>query len=433
MPIRPSSSKRLIDRSERTTVPIVSKPLHLADCIERHYRSGALDILHPVDPNERSRRRRRLARRRHRLRRAVAALVLVGLVAGFAYGAHSLTDSKGSVPTAATKPNKAAAKPMPKLPKEIRGVHVTMALASLTGKIDEYIALKKQGLNTIELDVKDENGEIGFVPSSVPLASAIGAAKPYYRPREVAKKIHAAGIYLIGRVVTFEDPILSEKRPALALHNPDGSVWHTNGGLGWTNEYDHRVWAYNVSIAKAAVRAGFDEIQFDYVRFPSDGNVESIVYNVKKKEPKGWTIARFAHYAATELHKLGARVSVDVFGLSATRDLGIGQNPSRLAKYVDAVYPMVYPSHFNVGEYGLTDPNFDPGMTVTDALADFDRKLHGTNARIVPWLQDFSLGKTYTYADVMAQIDAARAFKTSGFLLWNPLGLYTDKALAGPN
>jgi hypothetical protein len=388
-----------------------------------------LDILHPVDPNERSRRRRRLARRRHRLRRAVAALVLVGLVAGFAYGARSLTNGKGSVPTAATKPRRAL-KPMPRLPKEIRGVHVTMALASLHGKLDEYIALKQHGLNTIELDVKDENGEIGFVPSNVPLARAIGAAKPYYRPYEVAQKVHAAGLYLIGRIVTFEDPILSEKRPALALHNPDGSIWHTNGGLGWTNEYDHRVWAYNVAIAKAAVRAGFDEIQFDYVRFPSDGNISAIVYNVKKKEPKAMTIGRFAQYAATQIHKLRARVSLDVFGLAATRDLGIGQMPSRLAKYVDAVYPMVYPSHFNVGEYGLADPNFDPGMTVTDALTDFDRQLHGTKARLVPWLQDFSLGKTYTYADVMAQIDAARAFRTQGFLLWNPVGLYTGKALA---
>jgi len=199
--------------------------------------------------------------------------------------------------------------------------------------------MAKQGLNTIELDVKDENGEIGFVPTSVPLATAIGAARPYYHPRAVAQKLHAAGIYLIGRVVTFEDPILAEKRPGLALHNPNGSVWHTNGGIGWVNEYDKRVWAYNIAIAKEAARAGFDEIQFDYVRFPSDGDVNSIVYPVKKKEPKAWTIARFAHSAATQLHPLGVRVSVDVFGLSATRDLGIGQNPARLAKYVDTVYP----------------------------------------------------------------------------------------------
>jgi hypothetical protein len=411
---------------------IVSKALHLADCQEAHYRSGALDILQPVDPNERSRRRRRVARRRHRLRRAVAALVLVGLVAGFAYGARSLTERKAPVPVALTKTAKSAPQ-MPKVPREVRGVHVTVALASLPGKLDEYVALSKQGLNTIELDVKDENGEIGFVPTSVPLATAIGAARPYYHPHAVAQKVHAAGLYLIGRVVTFEDPILAEKRPRLALHNPNGSIWHTNGGIGWVNEYDKRVWNYNIAIAKEAARAGFDEIQFDYVRFPSDGDVNSIVYPVKKKEPKAWTIARFAHYAASQLHPLGVRVSVDVFGLAATRDLGIGQNPKRLAKYVDTVYPMVYPSHFNAGEYGLADPNFDPGMTVTDALTDFDRQLHGTKARIVPWLQDFSLGKTYTYADVMAQIEAARAFKTQGFLLWNPVGLYTGKALAQGN
>ncbi|MDX6413063.1 MAG: hypothetical protein QOH23_473 [Gaiellaceae bacterium] len=410
----------------------MSKPLLLAHCQEAHYRSGAVDILQPVDPNERSRRRRRLQRRRHRIRRAVAALVLVGLVAGFAYGARSLTGGKGTASPAAVTAPKKKAKAMPNLPKEVRGVHVTVALASLPGKLDDYIAMSKHGLNTIELDVKDENGEIGFISSSVPLSVAIGAAKPYYKPRQVARKVHAAGLYLIGRVVTFEDPVLSEKRPQLALHNPDGSVWHTNGGLGWTDEYDKRVWDYNIGIAKAAARAGFDEIQFDYVRFPSDGNIDAIVYPAKpkKNEPKAWTIARFAHYAAKQLHPLGVRVSVDVFGLAATRDLGIGQMPSRLAKYVDAVYPMVYPSHFNAGEYGLADPNYDPGMTVTDALTDFDRQLHGTKARLVPWLQDFSLGKTYTYADVMAQIDAARAFKTAGFLLWNPLGLYTNQALA---
>ena len=144
-------------------------------------------------------------------------------------------------------------------------------------------------------------------------------------------------------IVTFEDPRLSERRPQLALHNPDGSVWHTRGGLGWVNPYDQRVWNYSVSLGAAAARAGFDEIQFDYVRFPSDGDLSSIVYPVKTREPMGWTIARFAQYAAKRLHPLGVRVSLDLFGLAATRDLGIGQKPSRLARYVDAVYPMVYP------------------------------------------------------------------------------------------
>jgi hypothetical protein len=392
-----------------------------------------LDVLQPVDPNERYRRRRRLKERRLRIRRAVAALVLVSLVGGFAFGAHTLSGGSGAGTTVAARRAVAVEKPTTRfrdLPPEIRGVHVTMALASIPGKIDQYIALKRDGLNTIELDVKDENGEVAFVPSSVPLARAIGAAKPYYKPREMARKVHAAGLYLVGRIVTFEDPVLSQRRPGLALHNADGSLWKNNAGLGWTNEYDKRVWDYVVSLGAAAARVGFDEIQFDYVRFPSDGDVSQIRYPVKSSEPKGWTIARFAHYAARRLHPLGARVSVDVFGLSATRNLGIGQKPGRLARYVDAVYPMVYPSHFYAGEYGLDDPNADPGDTVDQALADFQRALRGKKALLVPWLQDFSLGRTYTLVDVQAQIQAARGRGAAGFMLWNPVGLYTTEALS---
>jgi hypothetical protein len=395
-----------------------------------------LDILQPVDPNERYRRRRRLKQRRLRVRRAVAGLVLVLLVGGFAFGAHTLSVRTGAGTTVAVKRAVAVepAKTKPHfrdLPAEIRGVHVTMALASIPGRIDQYIALAGEGLNTIELDVKDENGDVAFVPSAVPLAREIGAAKPYYKPREMARKVHAAGLYLVGRIVAFEDPVLSRERPELALHNADGSLWKNNAGLGWTNEYDKRVWDYVVSLGEAAVRAGFDEIQFDYVRFPSDGDVSQIRYPVKTPEPRGWTIARFVHYAANRLHPLGARVSVDVFGLSATRDLGIGQKPGRLARYVDAVYPMVYPSHFYSGEFGLDDPNADPGDTVDQALADFQQQLRGKKALLVPWLQDFSLGRSYTLADVRAQIDAARGRGAAGFMLWNPLGLYTAGALSG--
>ena len=209
------------------------------------------------------------------------------------------------------------------------------------------------------------------------------------------------------------------------------SAGSTDGSsVGWVNPYDRQAWNYAVSVGAAAARAGFDEIQFDYVRFPS-GDASSVVYPAKTHESKVRAIARFAQYAAKRLHPLGVRVSVDVFGLAATRNLGIGQNPSQLARSVDTVYPMVYPSHFNSGEYGLSDPNADPGTTVTDALLYFDAALKGTKARLVPWLQDFSLGRTYTSADVKAQIDAARALGTNGFMLWNPLGLYTTSALAG--
>jgi hypothetical protein len=405
--------------------------------VDLDYRSAALSVLTPVDPNERYRRRRRRSRRTYLLRRAVALAMLVVFAAGFAFGAKTLArDSSGPERTAATKPAVKTQKSQgPRLhhpvPKEIRGVHVTMALAGLEGKLAEYVDLRHSGLNTIELDDKDENGDIGFTDGMPQLAKTVGAARPYYDGKAAARQIHKAGLYLIGRVVSFEDPVLSRNRPGLALQNPDGSVWKTAAGLGWINPYDRRNWHYLVAVGEAAARAGFDEIQFDYVRFPSDGDVESIVFPVRQNVPKGKNIANFLEFAATRLHKLGVRVSADVFGLAATRDLGIGQKPARIAKFVDAIYPMVYPSHFNSGEYGLPDPNANPSQTVTDALLYFETALRGSDAHLVPWLQDFSLGRTYTPADVQAQVDAARSLETKGFLLWNPLGLYTPSVLAG--
>jgi hypothetical protein len=394
-------------------------------------------LFEPMEPNERFRARRDDARRRRKRRRAVLVGLLLGVTATLAAGASFVMDDKGTV-AAGTKPAAEEAAPAPKpagkqpraLPEEVRGIHVTMALASLDGKLEEYLELVDDGMNTLQLDVKDENGEVGFVPSAVPLALEVGAAKPYYRPREAAKLVHAKGVYLIGRVVTFEDPMLAAGRPELAIKNPDGSIWRNHAGLGWTNPYDRRVWDYNVAIAEVAARAGFDEIQFDYVRFPTDGDVDSIVYPNKTATPPGWVIAEFVHYASKRLKPLGVRVSADVFGLAATRDLGIGQIPRRIAKYVDAIYPMVYPSHYGPGEYGLEDPNAAPGDTVEWSLSHFRRELRDGRAELIPWLQDFSYGRTYGLADVREQIEAARLMGARGYLLWNPLGVYTPGALA---
>jgi hypothetical protein len=390
-------------------------------------------LFEPLEPHERFRARRAAARRRIRRRRQVAVAVLLATVTSIGLGAKAFTGSgrppAGTAAEAASKPKPAAPTPRA-LPDEVRGVHVTMALASLEGKLEEYLALTDEGLNTIQLDVKDENGEVGFVPSAVPLATRVSAARPYYRPRQVARMAHAKGVYLIGRVVVFEDPRLSEGAPKHAIKNADGSVWRNDAGLGWSNPYDRKVWDYNVSIAEVAARAGFDEIQFDYVRFPTDGDIENAVFPGKTATPPGWVIAQFVHYAKKRLKPLGVRVSADVFGLAATRDLGIGQVPKRLAKYVDAMYPMVYPSHYGSGEYGLDDPNGAPGETVAYSLTHFRRELRGSKAQLIPWLQDFSYGRTYGLAEVQDQIAATRKLGARGYLLWNPLGVYTPGALA---
>jgi hypothetical protein len=392
-------------------------------------------VLQPVDPNARSKLRRLEARKRRHKQRLVAAGALLALISAGVVGGVISTHVAGHK----TERAAARAKPHPQpqvlqprpLPAEIRGVHVTMALAGLPGKLEEYIAMKDSGLNTIELDVKDENGDIGF-PAQVPLARRVGSAKRYYEVQRAVAKIHAAGLYLIGRVVTFEDPQLSENAPWSAIRRTDGSRWVNNGGLGWTNPYDRRVWKYNVDIAEQAAKVGFDEIQFDYVRFPSDGDLSQIRFPGTHTQPMGWTIPMFLKYARSRLQPLGVRISVDVFGLSATRDLGIGQFPRRIAPFVDAIYPMVYPSHYVSGEYGVVDPDSRPGTTVAYSLRDFREKVQGRTAKLIPWLQDFSLRRQYSLGDVQDQIQAARLEHVKGFMLWNAAGVYTVKALSTP-
>src|SRR6266550_2809420 len=379
------------------------------------------------------RRRRREARRRQIRRRRLAALaVLAGLAAAAVFGFIQLLAGSSAGAAIVLTPVQSAAPTSPfhrQLPEEIRGVHVTMSLLTLPGKLDEYIGLKSHGLNTLEIDVKDESGNVGFVKGAPAIAVKDGAARPYYEPHRVARKVHRAGLYLIGRVVSFEDPITSAARPELAIHRSDGSLWRTNGGLGWLNPYSRAAWRYDVDVAAAAAKAGFDEIQFDYVRFPSDGDVTIIRYPGAHTQPMRQTIPAYLRYAVARLHPLGVRVSADVFGLSATHDLGIGQYPQHVGKVVDAIYPMVYPSHYHSGEYNLPDPTAVPGTTVAYSLRDFRSALAGGKALLVPWLQDFSLGRTYSFADVAAQIRAARAAESGGFMLWNAVGLYTPEAL----
>jgi len=387
----------------------------------------------PLDPNERFRARRDRTRRAKRRRRAAVLAFLLAVVIAVAMGARFVGDaptssagargSATSVPGAGAPARAASERP---LPLEIRGIHITGALASLPGKFREYLAYKRYGLNTIELDVKDESGEIGFTPADVPLARAAGATRPYYNPKALVGLAHRNGVYMIGRVVCFQDPTLASARPDLAIQRTDGSVWTTSAGLGWVNPYDRRVWDYCVSVAEAAAKAGFDQIMFDYVRFPSDGDVGAAVYPGRTSVTKGRVIADFVAYANKRLEPHGTRVSTALFGLAATRDLGIGQVPRWISEHADSVSPMSYPVLYGGGELGLESPVSEPGETVFRTLTDFRRQVKGSRAQLVPWIQDWD----YSAEEVFAQISAARLQGAKGYLLWNASGVYTKAALA---
>jgi hypothetical protein len=387
----------------------------------------------PVDPNERFRERRAASRRHKRLRRGALVAAALGAVAFLGVGARWMTSgpAQSEAVDLATLPSSPKSGPSA-LPLELRGVHVTAALASLRGKLDEYLDLERSGATALELDVKDEHGEVGFVPKSVPLAVKSGAARDYYDPRDVAKRANERGLYLIGRIVVFEDPVLSRARPDLAIRRSDGSTWRDAAGFGWVNPYDRRVWKYNVDLAIAAARAGFDEVMFDYVRFPSDGDVGAAVYRNPGRLKKWDAVPAFLRYAEKRLRPYDVRVGAAVFGLSAARDLGIGQLPRRLAPHVDTIYAMTYPSLFGPGELGVADPGATPGETVARALKRFQARLRGTDALLVPWVQDFSFSTPYDREKVQAQVDAARSVGAKGFLLWNAEGVYTDDVLVAP-
>jgi hypothetical protein len=386
-------------------------------------------IVSDLDYAELRRQRRELRRRQVRRRRLTALGILTALAAVAIFGLTRLFTGSGQVdlvPVSSAVPATMFRSP---LPEEIRGVHITGPLMSLPGKFAQYLALKKDGLNTVEIDLKDESGNVSFITGAPAIARHDGAARAYFDPKQVVAQAHRAGIYVIGRVVSFEDPITAVAHPGMAVHRSDGSIWTTSGGLAWLNPYSRKAWRYDADVAVAAAKAGFDEIQFDYTRFPSDGDLSIIRYPGTHPQPMNQTIAAYLRYAASRLHPLGVRVSADVFGLSATRDLGIGQFPSQIGNVVDTIYPMTYPSHYTPGEFNLPNPNAAPGATVADSLRDFHAQLDGEHAAVVPWLQDFSLGRTYSPADVAAQIAAARQAATGGFMLWNAAGVYTSREL----
>ena len=240
--------------------------------------------------------------------------------------------------------------------------------------------------------------------------------------------VHARGLYLIGRVVVFEDPVLSLGRPDLAARRSDGSVWRDAAGLGWTEPLRTAgCGKYNVDIASRGSRAGFDEILFNYVRFPSDGDVEAAVYRTRGRSRSARRCRRSCATRPAACVPLGVRVSAAVFGLSAA---GPRDRPAPAAHgaVLDHVYPMTYPSLFGQGELGLPDPGATPRSHRDAALRGFERRLAGAACSSSRGCRTSGFENPYRIEQVREQIEAARRAGAKGYLLWNAEGVYTDGA-----
>lgn len=321
-----------------------------------------------------------------------------------------------------------------KKPKYVRGIHLnTWVAASTKRRAKIGVLLEETEINTVVIAIKEYVGLV-HIPG-VEIAKKLGTSQVALRKiKSYLAELKEKEIYTIARIVVFKDNALVKAKPDWAVRTSTGGIWVDYVGDVWVDPYNEAVWEYNIQIAEQAFRLGFDEIQFDYIRFPSDGKVSNCRYSQKHSSTTSVAaLVGFLEEAGQRLKPYGANISIDVFGLTTTsgNGLGIGQDIVILSKVVDFISPMVYPSHYYKGAYGIEHPNKSPYETVYIGLKGAVRQ--GLRKKMRPYLQDFSLGVRYGEKEVREQIQACYDNKIPEWLLWNARGVYTESALEGPD
>jgi hypothetical protein len=296
-------------------------------------------------------------------------------------------------------------------------------------------------INALVVDVKDDTGCLLY-PSQVPTAERVGANRcrrlSAADMRARLDTLRAHGIYAIARVVIAKDPLLAVGRPGWSVQDRAGGLWRDRIGSAWVDAFHDSIWVYSADLAAEAVRLGFNEVQFDYVRFPDEPR-ERMAMAMFAARRKGDTqraaVRRNVAMLQRRLEPLGVPVTFDIFGLTAaaTGDLGIGQVWEDFSLVADVVLPMVYPSHYYKGAYGFARPNAHPYQVVRHALTEaLDRSRHADAAQIRPYLQAFTLGRRlprYTPHEIREQIRATEDLGLTSWVLWNPRSVYQRDAL----
>jgi hypothetical protein len=248
---------------------------------------------------------------------------------------------------------------------------------------------------------------------------------------EIIQEFEDAGIYTIARQTVFQDPALVRAKQEYAIKTKWGTVWRDKSGLAWADPRIREVWDYNAAIAKEAAGLGFDEINFDYMRYPSDGNLNAMELNIPDGKTKAEMMEEFFQYLSEELSDV-VNISIDMFGLvldNADRDydLGIGQRLASTTDYFDFISPMVYPSHYYSGYLGLKNPAAFPGAVVEYGVKKGLPFFEENRATLRPWLQAFNIGAVYNERMIDLQTGAVEsAASTTGWLLWNARNYYPD-------
>lgn len=309
-------------------------------------------------------------------------------------------------------------------PFAVRGLRVEPKTAGddeLFARILEFA--DNSTVNALVFDTKIELGNVTHQVPGYDEPAAIGSLIPVWDARKRLEEAKAHGLYTITRIVTFQDPYASRNRNDHALRTADGSTWTTWSGLGWMDPTNKASWEYPINLGVAACRMGFDEIQYDYVRFPTDGDISEAVYSDPSMTDAAGRVATIAEFLATARERInaeGCAISADIFAivLSVRDDQGIGQKVEELSSSVDALSPMIYPSHYGRGWLNLDNPNAHPAEVVGEALQSGMRRMEG-GALMRPWLQAFS----WNASQVLESIHTAEEHNM-GWMLWNQLSYY---------
>lgn len=333
-----------------------------------------------------------------------------------------------------------------KEPVKVKALYLTGWTVGSSKKVEHYVELANTTeINAYVVDIKDDDGYVGY-ESQVPEVQANGTWKKKYDPDKVLKEFHDNDIYVIGRLVVFKDPVYSVKRPDLAIKSKSGGLWKDNNKLTWLNPFNKETWDYTISIAKEAVAKGFDEIQFDYVRFPSDGKAKDMDFTGIEKE-RYEAICEFLAYAKEQIPEVP--ISADVFGiiLESPKDTErIGQYLEYVGKDIDYISPMVYPSHYAYGQIvnnvKFEVPDLEPYAVVYNTLVkgrDRIAQVPDYKAKVRPYLQDFTASwlkkngkkmyQEYGAEQVRQQIQAVYDAGYDEWILWDAGNTYHEEAL----
>lgn len=322
-------------------------------------------------------------------------------------------------------------------PEKIKAIYMTKWIASSKKSRDKLISIiDNTEINAIVIDVKDYTGKLSYKPGDPNIAIEGSGENTIKDLGDLVSELHSKNIYVIARVAVFQDAYFAQKHPEFALKSKTtGELWQDRAHIHWLDAGAEDVWKYVVAIGKDSYKFGFDEINFDYIRYPSDGNLKDIQYPKSEGLLKSDVITNFYKYLHDNLSPEGIKISGDIFGLvtTETTDMGIGQLLIPASTYFDYIDPMVYPSHFAPGTYGYKNPSLHPYEIVNYSmkkaverltLAQIDPK------KIRPWLQDFDLlGVKYTAEMVRNQIKAVEENNLPNWMLWSAANVYTVSAL----